>query len=120
MQWGQENACSVTTTILGTPVNVSLSEAYYENVTCKMSNGSPYRPVSSSPSPPSGVTGKAFNTTGVDYAGPLYAKSLTEYHQSKDVYVSLFTCAAIRALYSEVVGRRIYLRKPLFEHSGDL
>ena len=48
-------------------------------LTCRKTDGPPYRPVSSTPLPPSRVSeGQAFSTTGVDYAGPLYVKAPRE------------------------------------------
>ena len=73
-------------------------------VTCRKTDGPPYRPVSSPPLPPSRVSeGQAFSTTGVDYAGPLYVKSSTGDKSSTKVYIALFTCAVVRAVHLEVV-----------------
>lgn len=72
MQWSQGKTCSVTTTILGTPVGVRSSEACYENVwLAKMSDESPYRPVRSPPSPPSRVTGGSIQYNGCGLCWPL-------------------------------------------------
>ena len=88
-------------------------------VTCRKTDGPPYRPVSSSLLPPSRVSeGQAFSTTGVDYAGPLYVKGSTGDRSPTKVYIALFTCAVVRAVYLEL--QRIYHRSPLFEPSGDL
>ena len=72
-------------------------------VTCRKTDGPPYRPVSSPPLPPSRVSeGPAFSTTGVDYAGPSYVKSSTGDGSSTKVYIALFTCAVVRAVHLEV------------------
>ena len=73
-------------------------------VTCRMIDGPPYRTVSSPPLPPSRVAeSQAFNTTGVDFAGPLYVKSSSGDKNPTKVYISLFTCASVRAVHLEVV-----------------
>ena len=41
-----------------------------------------------------------FSTTGIDFAGPLYVK---ENGQIAKMYICLFTCACIRAIYLELV-----------------
>ncbi|XP_067017993.1 uncharacterized protein [Acropora muricata] len=72
-------------------------------VTCRKTDGPPYRPVSSLPLPPSRVSeGQAFSTTGADYAGPLYVKNSTGDRSSTKVYIALFTCAVVRAVHLEV------------------
>ena len=46
----------------------------------------------------------AFSKIGVDYAGPMYVKSI--YSQSKDVhkvYISLYTCSSSGALHLDLV-----------------
>lgn len=47
------------------------------------------------------VTSRPFETTGVDFAGPLY---VTCEDGERKVYIMLFTCAAIRAVHLELVG----------------
>ena len=44
------------------------------------------------------TTGQPFETTGVDFAGPLYVKP-----DNKKVYIALFTCAVTRAVHLELV-----------------
>ena len=67
-------------------------------VTCRKTDGPPYRPVSSPPLPPSRVSeGQAFSTTGVDYAGSLYVKNSTGDRSPTKVYIALFTCAVVQA-----------------------
>lgn len=44
------------------------------------------------------TTAQAFETTGVDFAGPLYVKP-----DNKKVYIALFTCAVTRAVHLELV-----------------
>jgi len=46
---------------------------------------------------------RAFETTGVDFAGPLYLKAHAEGEQRK-VYILLFTCAVIRSVHLELVN----------------
>ena len=75
-----------------------------KRVTCRKTDRSPYRPVSFPPLPTSRVSdGRAFSTTGVDYAGPLYVKSSTGDQRPTKVYIALFTCAVVRAVHLEVV-----------------
>ncbi|XP_075150735.1 uncharacterized protein LOC142224836 [Haematobia irritans] len=49
------------------------------------------------------VTSRQFETTVVDFAGPLYVVSDSK-ESEKKVYIILFTCAAIRAIHLELVG----------------
>lgn len=42
---------------------------------------------------------QAFETTGVDFAGPLYTKPNNE-----KAYIALFTCAVTRAVHLELVS----------------
>ena len=72
-------------------------------VTCQKTDGPPYRPVSAPPLLPSIVSeGQAFSTTGLDYAGPLYVKGSTGDRSPTKVYITLFTCAVVRAVHLEV------------------
>ena len=73
-------------------------------VTCRKTDGPPYRPVSSPPLPTSRVSeGQAFSITSVDYAGPLYVKSSTGDQRPTKVYIAFFTCAVVRAVHLKVV-----------------
>ncbi|XP_036346189.1 uncharacterized protein LOC118755464 [Rhagoletis pomonella] len=49
------------------------------------------------------ATARVFETTGVDFAGPLYVKTDGDDIRKK-VYIMLFTCAAIRAVHLELVA----------------
>lgn len=73
-------------------------------VTCRKTEGPPFRSVPTPPLPKSRVQqSQAFEYTGIDYAGPLYVRN-HESPTSSKVYICLFTCAAIRALHLELVG----------------
>ena len=74
-----------------------------KRVTCRKIKKPPYRPVSSSPSPPSRIVeGQAFSATGVDYADPLYFKGSTGDRSPTQIYIAIFTCAVTRAVHLEV------------------
>ncbi|XP_030386878.1 uncharacterized protein LOC115633562 [Scaptodrosophila lebanonensis] len=49
------------------------------------------------------TTSKAFETTGLDFAGPLYIAT-EEGPSNRKVYIMLFTCAAIRGVHLELVA----------------
>ena len=68
---------------------------------CTRFQGEPYKVKPISPWPKSRVTISApFTSTGIDYFGPLYIKNGGT---QKKVWISLFTCTAIRAIHLEVV-----------------
>ena len=46
--------------------------------------------------------GKSFTYVGVDFAGPLYTRTMET--QSDKVWICLFTCCVIRAIHLEVVN----------------
>ena len=70
-------------------------------VVCKKVQGKPFSSVTSPPLPASRVSAtQAFQTTGIDYGGPLYVRNGPG--QAK-VYISLFTCATTRAVHLEIV-----------------
>ena len=74
-------------------------------VTCKRHIAKGLLPPPSPPLPEFRVrTDHCFQTTGVDYAGPVWVKSI--YGSSTDMnkaYISLFTCATSRAVHLELV-----------------
>ena len=71
--------------------------------TCRKIQGPPFRSVPTPPLPkPRVLQSRAFQFTGIDYAGPLYVRDQGNRTSSK-VYVCLFTCAAIRAVHLELV-----------------
>ena len=69
---------------------------------CKVSIAQPYRPAATAPPLPSFRTegGRPFETTGIDFAGPITYKILKK-EQGK-CYMLIFTCAASRAIHLEV------------------
>ena len=68
---------------------------------CKLCKRYNSRPLSGPPSPPLPEyrvqVSPPFSATGVDYAGPLYLKG------GEKVWISLFTCCAVRAVHLELV-----------------
>ena len=68
---------------------------------CKLCKRFNSRPLSGPPSPPLPEfrvqVSPPFSSTGVDYAGPLYLKG------GEKVWISLFTCCAVRAVHLELV-----------------
>ena len=68
---------------------------------CKLCTRYNSRPLSGPPSPPLPEyrvqVSPPFSATGVDYAGPLYLKG------GEKVWISLFTCCAVRAVHLELV-----------------
>jgi len=75
-------------------------------IVCKRFEGKPY----SAPLPPDlpeerVCEGPPFSTTGIDFAGPLYVKSLSlnvEQGDHVNAYICLFTCASTRAIHLEL------------------
>ena len=68
---------------------------------CKRYSAQPFKQPSTAPVPPFRTTpGYAFQTTGVDFAGPIYYK---EGKNQRKAYITLFTCATSRALHVELV-----------------
>ncbi|XP_037931689.1 uncharacterized protein LOC119666483 [Teleopsis dalmanni] len=47
---------------------------------------------------------KPFETTGIDFAGPLYITSTDNKNDFKKAYIMLFTCAATRGIHLELVA----------------
>ena len=43
-----------------------------------------------------------FSTTGIDFAGPLYVRSVDSKECNCKVYICLFTCASTRAVHLEL------------------
>ena len=69
---------------------------------CKRYNAQPFKQPLTAPIPNFRTTpGYAFQTTGVDFAGPLHYK---DGKNQKKAYITLFTCATSRALHIELVG----------------
>lgn len=72
-------------------------------VICKKAEGKPFHSMKTPPLPKSRVSGNhAFQTTGVDYAGPIFIRGTAGTPCSK-MYICLFTCANIRAVHLELV-----------------
>ena len=68
---------------------------------CRRHQGGPYKMPKMAPYPPSRIEEPSpFTYTGLDYLGPLYVKvnGVTQ-----KVWVCLFTCLAVRAVYLEVI-----------------
>ena len=87
-------------------------------VTCRKIQGPPFRSVPTPPLPKSRVLqSKAFQFTGIDYAGPLYVRHQGNQTSSK-VYICLFTWAAVRALNFELVEDQT--TQAFLGHSEDL
>ena len=74
-----------------------------ECVTCRKIQGPPFRSVPTPPLPKSRVVqSQAFQLSGIDYTGSLIVRD-QGYRTSSSVYISLFTCAAVRALHLELI-----------------
>ena len=72
-------------------------------VTCRKIQGPPFRSVPTPPLPKSRVLqSQAFQLSGIDYTGSLIVRD-QGYRTSSNVYISLFTCAAVRALHLELI-----------------
>ena len=73
-------------------------------VDCIKNDGEPYAGKIPPPLPRSRVTeGMPFQFTGVDLAGPIFVKSKIKDGVPYKVYISLYTCAVIRAVHLELV-----------------
>ena len=74
-------------------------------VTCKRMDGVAYPVVRPPDLPTTRVSDDPpFSHTGVDFAGPLYVRSLDESTSSVKTYICLFTCASTRAVHLELVA----------------
>ena len=70
-------------------------------ITCRRAEGGPFDMPAMAPLPPERVNvAEAFLYTGVDYFGPLFAKTA---EASVKVWVALFTCLSTRAVHLELV-----------------
>ncbi|KRX14238.1 hypothetical protein T07_4968 [Trichinella nelsoni] len=72
-----------------------------ESVTCRKENANPFLPKMSDLPRESVVEVSPFVNTGLDLAGPLYAR---EGNSVRKVYICLFTCMTTRAVYLEFVS----------------
>ena len=72
-------------------------------VTCRRFEGRQHYPPPPPPLPAFRVReAPAFTYTGVDYAGPLFIKSVNSSGESK-VWICFYTCCIVRAIHLEVV-----------------
>ena len=72
-------------------------------VTCRRFEGRQHYPPPPLPLPAFRVReAPAFTYTGVDYAGPLFIKSVNSSGESK-VWICFYTCCIVRAIHLEVV-----------------
>ena len=82
----------------------SIRKQIYRCFVCRRHEGKPYKAEPSSDMPEFRFKeGQPFASTGVDFAGPLYVKSVfgKEVQISK-VYICLFTCGSTRAVHIEL------------------
>lgn len=72
-------------------------------VTCKKLEGLPYKGIAPPPLPDFRVTkSRPFQTTGVDYVGPMYVKGQDSSGSNK-VWMILYTCYTTRAVHLDLV-----------------
>ena len=71
--------------------------------TCRLVDGKPYNapPMPSLPSHRVNIE-YPFSTSGVDYAGPLYVRTMEADSKGKKAYILLLTCASTRAVHLEL------------------
>ena len=73
-------------------------------VICRRLNAKPFRAPGPSPLPPIRLSEMpAFTNTGVDFAGPLYCRERGRGKRAYKTYISLFTCASVRAIHLELI-----------------
>ena len=72
-------------------------------VICRWIEGKSYSPPPFPPLPKSRVVfEEPFSTTGVDYAGPLFVKTIEMQSAKSKAYILLFTCTTSRAVHLEL------------------
>ena len=72
-------------------------------IICRWIEGRAYSYPKIPPLPESRVVmDEPFSTTGIDYAGPLYVKTVEMQHKNSKVYILLFTCTTSRAVHLEL------------------
>ena len=103
-QWSKRNTNRIDISFLAHQETASYQKQIYNCVVCRRHEGRSYKVEPSSDMPEFRFKeGYPFASTGVDFAGPLFVKTVFGKElQVTNVYICLFTCGSTRAIHIEL------------------